>query len=80
MPNSDGQKPRWQGLYEAVWPPPMTERIRSSALAGLLAWALLLPSSVLSQSAVAVQYTEGVVHGFLVRYARWMATPSPRVR
>jgi hypothetical protein len=44
----------------------MTERIRSSALVGLLAWTLLLPSPVLSQSPVAVQYTEGVVRGFLV--------------
>ena len=44
----------------------MVERMRSSALAGLLAWALLLPYPVLSQSPVAVLYTEGVVHGFLV--------------
>jgi hypothetical protein len=43
----------------------MVERIRSSALAGLLTWTLLLPSPVLSQSPVAVQYTEGVVRGFL---------------
>jgi hypothetical protein len=35
-------------------------------LAGLLIWALLLPSSVLSQSAVVVRYTGGLVHGFLV--------------
>jgi hypothetical protein len=44
----------------------MAERMRSSALAGLLTWALLLPSPVLSQSPVAVQYTEGVERGFLV--------------
>src|SRR5271154_1045586 len=44
----------------------MLKRMRSSALAGLLTWALLLPSPVLSQSPVAVQYTEGVVRGFLV--------------
>jgi len=40
--------------------------MRSSALAGLLTWALLLPSPVQSQSPVTVLYTEGVVHGFLV--------------
>jgi hypothetical protein len=66
MSNSDGQKPRWQELYEAISPPQMTERIRSSAVAGTLALALLFPSPVLSQSAVAVRYTEGLVHGFLV--------------
>jgi len=44
----------------------MTKLIRSSALAGLLAWALLLSSPLLSQAPVTVQYTEGVVHGFLV--------------
>jgi len=44
----------------------MVKRIRSSALVVLLTWALLLPSPVLSQSPVAVQYTEGVVRGFLV--------------
>jgi hypothetical protein len=44
----------------------MTKRIRFSTLASLLAWALLLPSPVLSQSPVAVLYTEGEVHGFLV--------------
>src|SRR5271168_1449729 len=44
----------------------MVKHIRFSALIGLLTWALLLPSPVLSQSPVAVQYTEGVVHGFLV--------------
>lgn len=44
----------------------MVGRIWSSALAGLLTWALLLPSPELSQSPVAVQYTEGVVRGFLV--------------
>src|SRR5271156_6875897 len=44
----------------------MTKGIRPLALAGLLTWALLLPSPVLSQSPVAVQYTEGVVRGFLV--------------
>lgn len=49
-------------MYDAV----MVERIRSSALAGLLTWALLLPSPVLSQSPVTVLYTEGLVHGFLV--------------
>src|SRR5271154_7391187 len=44
----------------------MLKRMRSVALASLLTWALLLPSPVLSQSPVAVQYTEGVVRGFLV--------------
>jgi hypothetical protein len=44
----------------------MVKRIRSLALVVLLTWALLLPSPVLSQSPVAVQYTEGVVRGFLV--------------
>src|SRR5580692_8425750 len=44
----------------------MLKRIRFSSLAGLLTWALLLPSQVLSQSPVAVLYPEGVVHGFLV--------------
>ena len=61
-------------MYDAV----MVERIRSSALAGLLTWALLLPSPVLSQSPVVVLYTEGLVHGSLC-YARWKATPSRRV-
>jgi hypothetical protein len=49
-------------VYDAL----MVKRIRSSALAGLLMWALLLPSPILSQSPVAVLYTEGLVHGFLV--------------
>src|SRR5580658_9802210 len=44
----------------------MVKRIRSLALVVLLTWALLLPFPVLSQSPVAVQYTEGVVRGFLV--------------
>src|SRR5580692_8947269 len=44
----------------------MLKRIRSSALAGLLTWALLLASPALSQSPVTVLYTEGLVHGFLV--------------
>jgi hypothetical protein len=44
----------------------MVKGIRSLALAGLLASALLLPSPVLSQSPVAVVYPEGVVRGFLV--------------
>jgi hypothetical protein len=44
----------------------MVKRIRSSVLAGVLTWALLLPSPILSQSPVAVLYTEGLVHGFLV--------------
>jgi len=44
----------------------MVKCIRSLALVVLLTWALLLPSPVLSQSPVAVQYTEGVVRGFLV--------------
>jgi hypothetical protein len=44
----------------------MAKRIRSLALVVLLTWALLLPFPVLSQSPVAVQYTEGVVRGFLV--------------
>jgi hypothetical protein len=43
----------------------MLKRIWSSALAGLLIWALLLPSPVLSQSPVTVLYNEGLVHGFL---------------
>jgi hypothetical protein len=49
-------------VYDAL----MLKRIRFSSLAGLLTWALLLPSQVLSQSPVAVLYPEGVVHGFLV--------------
>jgi hypothetical protein len=49
-------------VYDLV----LVKRIRSVALAGLLTWALLLPSSVLSQSPIAVRYTEGLVHGFLV--------------
>ena len=44
----------------------MLKHIRLSSFAGLLAWALLLPTPVLSQSPVTVAYTEGVVHGFLV--------------
>src|SRR5580704_3600665 len=44
----------------------MLKRIRCSALVGLLMWALLLPSPVLSQSPVTVLYNEGLVHGFLV--------------
>jgi hypothetical protein len=44
----------------------MVKHIRSLALVVFLTWALLLPSAVLSQSPVAVQYTEGVVRGFLV--------------
>src|SRR6202040_3769117 len=44
----------------------MVKRIRSLALVVLVTWALLLPSRVLSQSPVAVQYTEGVERGFLV--------------
>jgi hypothetical protein len=44
----------------------MLKRIRFSALVALLTCAVLLPSPALSQSPVAVQYTEGVVHGFLV--------------
>jgi hypothetical protein len=44
----------------------MIKLIRSSAFAALLTSALLLSSPVLSQSPVAVQYTEGVVRGFLV--------------
>ena len=48
-------------VYESL----MVER-RSWVLAGLLIWALLLPSAVLSQSAVVVRYTGGLVHGFLV--------------
>jgi hypothetical protein len=44
----------------------MIKRIRFPVLASLLTWALLLPSPLLSQSPVAVQYTEGVVRGFLV--------------
>jgi hypothetical protein len=44
----------------------MVKRIRSLALVVSLTWALLLPFPVLSQSPVAVQYTEGVVRGFLV--------------
>jgi hypothetical protein len=42
----------------------MIKPIWSSAV--LLTSVLLLPSPVLSQSPVTVQYTEGVVHGFLV--------------
>jgi hypothetical protein len=49
-------------VYDAL----MLERIRSSALVGLLTWALLLPSPVRSQSPVTVLYTEGLIHGFLV--------------
>ena len=44
----------------------MIKLIRSSTLAALLTSVLLFPSPVLSQSPVTVQYTEGVVHGFLV--------------
>src|SRR5580704_1732576 len=44
----------------------MVKRIRSLALVVLVTWVLLLPSPVLSQSPVAVQYTEGVERGFLV--------------
>jgi len=44
----------------------MVKRIRSLVLVVLLKWALLPPSPVLSQSPVAVQYTEGVERGFLV--------------
>src|ERR1700722_2170326 len=44
----------------------MVKRIRSLALVVLVTWTLLLPSRVLSQSPVAVQYTEGVERGFLV--------------
>jgi len=44
----------------------MVKRIRSLALIVLLTWALLLLSPVLAQSPVTVQYTEGVVRGFLV--------------
>ncbi len=44
----------------------MLKPIRFSSFAALLAWALLLPSPVMSQAPVAVQHTEGVVHGFLV--------------
>ena len=43
----------------------MVKRIRFLALVVLVMWALL-PSRVLSQSAVAVKYTEGVERGFLV--------------
>jgi hypothetical protein len=42
------------------------KHIWSNALTTLVSWTLLLPSPVLSQSAVAVRYTEGIVHGFLV--------------
>jgi hypothetical protein len=49
-----------------VYDAQVVERIRSSAPAGLLVCALLLSSPVLPQSPVAVQYTEGVVRGFLV--------------
>jgi hypothetical protein len=49
-------------VYDAL----MVERIRFSALAGLLTWVLLLPAPVLSQSPVTVRYTEGVERGFLV--------------
>jgi hypothetical protein len=44
----------------------MIKNIRSLSLAGLLTCALLLPSPLLSQAPIAVQYTEGLVHGFLV--------------
>jgi hypothetical protein len=44
----------------------MIKRVRFSALVGLLSLAVLLPSTVMSQSPVAVLYTEGVLHGFLV--------------
>src|ERR1700691_6156376 len=44
----------------------MVKPIRSSALVGLLMWALMLPSPALSQSPVTVLYNEGLVHGFLV--------------
>jgi hypothetical protein len=44
----------------------MVKRIRSLSFVVLLTWALLLPSPALSQSPVAVQYTEGVERGFLV--------------
>jgi hypothetical protein len=44
----------------------MTNRIWSLSLAGLLTCSLLLAPPLLSQSPVAVQYTEGLVHGFLV--------------
>ena len=49
-------------MYDAL----MVKRIRSSALVGLLMWALMLPSPALSQSPVTVLYNEGLVHGFLV--------------
>ncbi len=49
-------------MYDAL----MLERIRSSALAGLLIWTLLLPAAVLSQSPVPVMHTEGLIHAFLV--------------
>jgi hypothetical protein len=44
----------------------MVKHIRYLALVVLVTWALVLPSRVMSQSAVAVQYTEGVERGFLV--------------
>jgi hypothetical protein len=44
----------------------MTKLIRFSAFAVLLTSVLMLPSAALCQSPVTVQYTEGVVHGFLV--------------
>jgi hypothetical protein len=44
----------------------MVKRIRSLSFVVLLTWALLHPSPTLSQSPVAVQYTEGVERGFLV--------------
>src|SRR5277367_4433622 len=44
----------------------MVKHIRSLVLIVLVMGALLLPSRVLSQSPVAVQYTEGVERGFLV--------------
>src|SRR6202041_1473963 len=44
----------------------MTNRLRSLSLAGVLTCSLLLAPPLLSQSPVAVQYTEGLVHGFLV--------------
>lgn len=44
----------------------MMERIRARALAGLLTWSLLLPAAAVSQSAVPVLHSEGLVHGFLL--------------
>jgi hypothetical protein len=46
-----------------VW---MMKRFWSRAFVGLFAWSLLLPATVRSQSLVAVRYTEGLVHGFLL--------------